>query len=149
MNSIFNSTDNQQLIERVKKLNPESKALWGKMNVSQMLSHTHEPLVVMKGEKKLAFTFIGVLMGKRLKKKFLKERGFDKNLPTHAQFKVVDEKQFQAEQKKLIDALTNLQEKGPSIVTKNKHPFFGNMTQEEWADMMYIHTDHHLKQFGV
>ncbi len=149
MNSVFNPIDNKALIERAKKLRPETQPLWGKMNVSQMLSHVHEPLLVMKGEKKIKFTILGFLLGKSLKKKFLRERGFGKNLLTHAQFKVVDEKQFQVEQERLIKTLNYLLEKGPSVVTKDKHPFFGHMTCEEWADMMYLHTNHHLNQFGI
>jgi hypothetical protein len=149
MNSIFNSTDNKELIERVKKLSPETQALWGKMDVAQMLAHTHQPLLVMKGDKKIKFTLIGALLGNYLKKKFLKDKGFGKNLGTHAQFKVVDKKQFESEKQKLIETLLLLEKTGTSIITKNKHPFFGNMTHDEWADMMYIHTNHHLKQFGV
>lgn len=149
MNSIFDPTDNQELVTRAKKLNAESKALWGKMNVSQMLSHVNEPLMVMTGEKKIKFTLLGILLGNYLKKKYLRDRGFGKNLPTHEQFKVVDEKQFQAELEKFIETLSYLQQKGVSVITKNKHPFFGNMSPEEWGDMMYIHTNHHFKQFGV
>jgi hypothetical protein len=149
MNSIFEQKDNHQLIERVKQLRPETQALWGKMNVSQMLAHVNEPLLVMKGEKTIKYTLIGRLFGNYLKNKFIKDRGFGKNLLTHEKFKVVDQKQFQQEQEKLIATLQLLQQKGTAIITKNKHPFFGNMTHQEWGDMMYIHTDHHLKQFGV
>lgn len=149
MKSIFNKADNNELIERIKKLSPETQALWGKMNVGQMLMHVSNPLLVMTGEKKIKFTLLGFLIGKNLKKKFLKERGFGKNLPTHVQFKVTDKKQFEDEQGKLIKLLESLQQNGPAIITKNKHPFFGNMTQDEWADMMYLHANHHLTQFGV
>jgi hypothetical protein len=62
---------------------------------------------------------------------------------------MVDKKQFEAEQTKLINLLKELLEKGPSVITKNKHPFFGNMSQQEWDDMMYIHMNHHFTQFGV
>ena len=149
MNSIFDQKDNSQLIDRLKKLTPQTQGLWGKMNVSQMIAHVHEPLLVMKGDKTIKFTLLGMFFGKYLKNKFIKDRGFGKNLLTHAKFKVVDEKQFQKEQEKLIETLLLFQLKGPSIITKNKHPFFGNMTHEEWADMMYLHTNHHLNQFGV
>ena len=149
MNSIFEQKDNHQLIERVKQLRPETQALWGKMNVAQMLAHVNEPLLVMQGEKTIKYTLIGRLFGKYLKNKFIKDRGFGKNLLTHEKFKVVEPKQFQTEQEKLIATLRILQQKGTTIITKNKHPFFGNMTHQEWGDMMYIHTDHHLKQFGV
>ena len=108
MKSIFNKADNGELIERVKKLSSETQPLWGKMDVSQMLAHIHEPLMVMTGDKKLSFTLMGVLLGRYLRKKYLRERGFGKNLPTHEQFKVVDKKQFKAEQNKLIALLDQI-----------------------------------------
>lgn len=149
MNSIFNPADNNVLIDRFKKLSPESQPLWGTMDVSQMLSHVNEPLLVLKGDKVIKFTFLGMLFGGYLKKKYLKERGFGKNLPTHTQFKVTDKKQFESELEKLTKTILLIQEKGAAIITKHKHPFFGKMTPDEWGNMMYIHTDHHLKQFGV
>jgi len=38
---------------------------------------------------------------------------------------------------------------GPQCCTKHPHTFFGQMTPEEWATLMYKHLDHHLRQFGV
>src|ERR1700739_1600467 len=38
---------------------------------------------------------------------------------------------------------------GPAGCTTNPHSFFGKMTPEEWAILMYKHLDHHLRQFGV
>jgi len=29
------------------------------------------------------------------------------------------------------------------------HSFFGRMTPDEWAVLMYKHVDHHLRQFGA
>jgi len=29
------------------------------------------------------------------------------------------------------------------------HPFFGVMTEKEWMRWGYLHTDHHLRQFGA
>jgi hypothetical protein len=28
------------------------------------------------------------------------------------------------------------------------HPIFGRMTEAEWMRWGYLHTDHHLRQFG-
>ncbi|RZJ28611.1 MAG: DUF1569 domain-containing protein, partial [Flavobacterium sp.] len=28
-------------------------------------------------------------------------------------------------------------------------PFFGPMTNQEWGMLMYLHLDHHLKQFDA
>jgi len=38
---------------------------------------------------------------------------------------------------------------GAAGCTKNPHSFFGRLTPEEWAILMYKHLDHHLRQFGV
>jgi LPS sulfotransferase NodH len=38
---------------------------------------------------------------------------------------------------------------GPQGCTKNPHSFFGRLTPQEWATLMYKHLDHHLRQFGV
>jgi len=40
-------------------------------------------------------------------------------------------------------------ENGPRGCTKHPHAFFGQLTPEEWARLMYKHLDHHLRQFGV
>jgi LPS sulfotransferase NodH len=38
---------------------------------------------------------------------------------------------------------------GPKGCTTHPHSFFGRLTAEEWAILMYKHLDHHLRQFGV
>jgi hypothetical protein len=30
-----------------------------------------------------------------------------------------------------------------------RHPFFGAMTESQWKRWGYLHTDHHLRQFGA
>ena len=37
MKRLFNPEENNLIQERINKLTPDSRALWGKMNVSQML----------------------------------------------------------------------------------------------------------------
>ena len=39
--NIYNQTVAQDLINRINNLTPETPANWGKMNVSQMLSHSN------------------------------------------------------------------------------------------------------------
>ena len=29
------------------------------------------------------------------------------------------------------------------------HPMFGQLTKQQWRDLLVKHLDHHLKQFGV
>ena len=76
-------------------------------------------------------------------------KGFNKNAPTHPTFRVKYDPDFEEEKQKLRSQVATFAEKGPAIIAAMKHPFFGPMTEEEWGTLMYLHLDHHLKQFGV
>ena len=63
MQNIFTQIDNQEILDRIEKLNPNSERLWGKMSVSQMLEHCQKPLEVAKGSLELKRSFVGFLFG--------------------------------------------------------------------------------------
>ena len=149
MKSIFNSTDNQDLIERINKLSPDSKALWGKMNVNQMLAHLQEPIRVAVGDLNLKQSLIGWLFGKWALKKLDGEKAFDQNMPTASEFRIKHQPDFVAELPKVIALVSRYAKKGPSVITKMPHPFFGKMTIDQWDNLQWKHLDHHLRQFGV
>jgi hypothetical protein len=149
MKSLFNPNDNNELIERLEKLTPNSAALWGKMNVAQMLSHLQEPIKVATGEAKLKHSLLGMVFGRMAKKKMLAQENFSKNLPTAPTFIRKGEFDFEQEKATTISLIKNFAVKGPGVLSKNPHPFFGKMTVEEWDTLGWKHIDHHLKQFGV
>ncbi len=47
---------------------------------------------------------------------------------------------------RLIDRFATAGREG---CTSHPHSFFGRLTPDEWAILMYKHLDHHLRQFGV
>ena len=58
MKNVFNQTDANEIIDRINKLTPDAKALWGKMNVAQMLAHcnvTYEMVYENKHPKPKGF----------------------------------------------------------------------------------------------
>lgn len=150
MKSLFNQSDNRELIDRINKLNASTPAIWGKMNVSQMLSHSQAPLQVAFGELKLKRGLISVLLGGIIKKKLMRdEKPFDRNLPTDKAFIIADQKVFEEEKRKLSELVQRFVLKGPSALTKETHPFFGKLTAHEWDVLQWKHLDHHLRQFGA
>ncbi len=150
MKSLFNKTDNQDIINRINQLTPASQAKWGKMNVSQMLAHCQEPLRVAFGELKLKRGLISILLGSYFKKKMTEnDTPFTRNLPTDKAFIMVDKKDFELEKNKLIELLKRFEHTEPESITENTHPFFGKMTPDEWNIIQWKHFDHHLNQFGV
>ena len=39
MKNVFDKNDTHEFVNRIQNLTPETKSLWGKMSVSQMLAH--------------------------------------------------------------------------------------------------------------
>lgn len=149
MPSMFNATDVQHVIDRINHLTPESKAMWGKMTVSQMLAHIQEPMKLLLGERELKRGLIGFLFGGIAKKQLLSGKPFKQNLPTDKTFIVRDNRNFEEEKEKVIHLLHAIQQRGAGAVTTGAHPFFGKMSPGEWDSLGVKHLDHHLRQFGV
>ncbi len=149
MKSLFNESDSNQLIERVKRLAPDAKAQWGRMEVAQMLAHAQRPLMSAYGDLKTSRGLMGILFGRMAKKKLTGDQPFQKNLPTDKNFVITDQRDFEKEKQKLILSVQRFVQAGPNGVTKDPHPFFGPMTSVEWDRLMWNHLDHHLRQFGV
>jgi transposase InsO family protein len=50
---------------------------------------------------------------------------------------------------RLKDCVREFHQGGEAKCTRHPHPFFGNLTPQEWSRGMYKHLDHHLRQFGA
>jgi hypothetical protein len=68
MKSLFNPTHNQEILDRLNTLTPETHAKWGKMNVAQMLTHCQAAINLAFGNVKLKQNIIGILFSSIPKK---------------------------------------------------------------------------------
>jgi hypothetical protein len=145
--NMFDPGVKEELIVRINKLTPQSKPLWGKMNVSQMLAHVQVPVGVGLGTNKLPRTFIGRIFGPMAKKILYNDKPFKRHLPTDKSFVMVSqEKDFEKEKQSLVTSIQNFKEEN---IVNEPHPFFGKLTKEQWSKGTWKHLDHHLQQFGV
>ena len=149
MKSLFNQSDSAEIILRINKLTPNTKAQWGKMDVAQMMGHVATTLKTASGEMKLSRTFFGMLFGAIAKKKLTSDKAWDHNMPADKRFIVADPRNFEKEKVGLISAVHRFSRSGPEGVSKEPHPFFGSLTTEEWDRLMWNHLNHHLQQFGA
>jgi hypothetical protein len=69
--------------------------------------------------------------------------------PTAPDMLVTDERDFETERHRLRGLIDRFAAAGPHGCTNQPHSFFGHLTAEQWAVLMYKHIDHHLRQFGV
>lgn len=150
MKTIFDKNTREQLINRIEQINEESKALWGKMNVSQMLKHNTYWNGWILGMEDHIYkqAFMGKIFGKIAMKRMIREdKPFDKNIPTSDQFKPhAKVEDLESEKLKWMALLGKyVSYNNPNFI----HDFFGKMTKEQIGILVYKHTDHHLRQFGL
>ncbi|HNR20437.1 MAG TPA: DUF1569 domain-containing protein [Bacteroidia bacterium] len=149
MKYLNEQTAQREIIERINKLTPQSNALWGKMNVAQMLTHCSIALEVPLGLLHPKSNLFGKLFGRYIKKVILEQRDFKRNLPTSPSFVVKRQVNFDEAKSLLLTHISKFSVLSNNELSKRKHPIGGNFSGEEWAWSQYKHLDHHLKQFGV
>ncbi|MGA7161781.1 MAG: DUF1569 domain-containing protein [Bacteroidota bacterium] len=149
MKSLFNQSDNKEIVDRINRLTPGTRSKWGKMNVSQMLAHAQAPIKVAFGELKLKRSLTGFVFGWIAKKKLTREEEWRRSLPTDKNFVVTGQKNCEEEKHKLTTLVHRFEQSGRSVISAETHPFFGKLSLDEWDRLMWNHLDHHLRQFGV
>jgi hypothetical protein len=148
MPSIYSKSDNDAMIARIQKLQPNTEALWGQMNAVQMMKHANEAIIVAFGENTIAVNLMMRILGRLIKNKVFNSPEFQKNSPTAKEFIFEGDFDFESTQQELIQNYSRFAA-GPQSITLRKHPFWGNMSSEDWDKLMWKHIDHHLRQFGV
>jgi hypothetical protein len=149
LTTIYQPGVSRAIEARCERLTPATAALWGDMNVAQMLRHVARSLRTPTGELVPPLLPWPVrLIGRVVKRRVLSDAPLKKSAPTTPFFKVVEPCEFAAEKAEFLDALGKVSV-GPHVATAPQHPFFGPMTAQDWGRLMYRHVDHHFKQFGV
>jgi len=151
MKNLFDAIVANQVKTRLRKLEPQSERRWGEMTAPQMLAHCSVSLQWAVGEVVPEKGALPVrLMGRLLKPLVLRnDDPLRKNSPTARSLVVSDERDLGKERERLSGLIDKFVTGGPTGCTKHPHSFFGKMTPEQWAILMYKHLDHHLRQFGV
>jgi hypothetical protein len=150
MKNLYEAATVSEVKQRLALLRPDSQRQWGKMTAPQMVTHCARGMEVALGDKNPPRMFVGRLMGWIVKPMALKDgEPMRKNSPTMPQLIVQDERELGPERERLVGLIDRFATAGPAGCTKNPHSFFGPLTPDEWANLMYKHLDHHLRQFGV
>jgi hypothetical protein len=55
---------------------------------------------------------------------------------------------FLSDRAGLVNTITRFCAPDPEL-GRHPHPIFGLMSKAEWMRWAYLHTDHHLRQFGL
>ncbi len=145
MKSLLEESGYQEILERLQKLNENTKPQWGRMSVGQMAWHCQLPLKVAIKNKD-SDVRSNPLVRWLFKRSMYSDKPWRKNLPTVPSFKATEPKDFKEELPKLLQLIEDFHQL-KSREAWNPHPVFGTFTKQQWGQMQYKHLDHHLRQF--
>jgi hypothetical protein len=146
--SMFTAEGLTTMLARIDAVRADSRRLWGKMDVAQMLAHCQQPLRVALGELQLRRGLVGLLFGRLAKKQLLGQKPWQQGMPTVPEFRRTGHHDFAPEHAALRALVLRFGQGGPAKLTPQAHPFFGPLTADEWQELQWRHLDHHLRQFG-
>lgn len=151
MKNIFKKEVSQEVIDRINKLTPTTKAAWGKMEVAQMLAHLNVQYeMIYENEKfKKPNPLLRFILKTFIKKKVVGPKPFAKNGKTSPVFIINSTKDFTKEKERLTKYILTTQANGVDVLLPRDTKSFGKLTADEWNNLFYKHLDHHLEQFGV
>jgi Protein of unknown function (DUF1569) len=152
MKTLAGQREKAEIFRRLRALRPESGRRWGKMSAHQMVCHLSDSVRVATGQKS-ASDATGPLQRTVVKWAALYlPLPWPAGVPTRPE---IDQTlggtipgDFAADVAEL-EALLDLLSAQAGALDRRRHPIFGPMSDAAWLRWAYLHTDHHLRQFGV
>ena len=138
-----------EILRRLRTVGPDTPARWGRMSAHQMVCHLADACRMASGEK-VVTPVAGWLPPVVMKWIALYlPLPWPRGIPTRPELDQLcggtrpgDFVADLARAEMLLDSLTRQAAWAP-------HPIFGNMSRADWLRWGYVHTAHHLKQFGA
>ena len=144
--SLTKAGDLQPLLQRIERLRPDAKALWGALDAPRMLCHVTDALRVALGE--LPTVPHHSWLSRTLGRLVVVHTAFK---PPRAKVKTAPEMLTSAPRDWPgdVDNFRQLVARVAAGEATATHPTFGPLTPVEWGQLSWKHIDHHLRQFGV
>ena len=147
MKSVWNAADYSELCTRLERLTPEALPRWGKFTAPQMVCHLVDALKMAGGTLPVRTRQMAIRYPP-LKQLIIYWLPFPKGAPTAPELLTRVATEWHGELQELKRELERFQKRGPAGPFV-PHPAFGKLSSRAWGVLVYRHTDHHLKQFGV
>ena len=153
MKTLSREADKAELLARLRTVRPDSARRWGQMSAHQMVCHLADNCRMMLGQTPVR-PRSGLLQRTLLKWFVLyapvpwppgATTSLELDQLRGGGTRPVD---FAADVA-AVEALVALVTAPTRTLDRQAHPVFGPMSDADWLRMGYLHTDHHLRQFGA
>lgn len=139
----------ESLAGRVARLRVDARPEWGSMTAHQVLLHLTQGSESALGQRPFPIPDQAAKPLMKMLALYL-PIPWPKNLKTGANpaGEPTVAERFEADRARAVEALEALAA-APSNGVRANHPIFGAMTLGDWHRWAYLHTDHHLRQYGL
>ncbi len=149
MHSLKRPEDLSSIRERLLALRAEDERGWGVMTAGQMVCHVRGAFQVAMGEIAVQPVTLPVPRGVLKALALWAPLRWKQNFETVPARKLgepsMQASKFESDRAGAVVAMERLSRPEQMRVD---HAFFGPMSYEDWMRWGYLHTDHHLRQFG-
>ena len=151
MSDTIDGTVKQVLNERLNNLTPDTKGLWGKMDVTQMLTHMNDAFRISLGMKaaldRSTFFSRNITFPVAIYVLPFWPKGEATAAELDQQQEGSKPRDFYTELEFLLKMIDVFNER--EGIKLKPHPMFGKLTKQQWRNLLVKHLNHHLRQFGV
>lgn len=151
MKNVLVKKDFEEITGRINSLNTKSPRRWGKMNLEQMLAHCSDQVRLALGQKepheKPTFINQNIMKYFGLWLPRIPLRNLKAPADMNQQFFGSPSADIETEKTKLLNLL-NAVIVLPADYALHPHPMYGKLNRRQWGRFMYVHIDHHLRQFS-
>jgi hypothetical protein len=152
MKTLATDRDKAEILRRLRSLRPDSVRRWGRMSPHQMVCHLSDSFRMATGARRVSpsrrlpgrpvLKWIVLYLPVPWPAGILTSAEIDQELGgTRPADFAADLTELQS----LLEFVTTHKDS----FTWQRHPIFGRMSESAWLRWAYLHTDHHLRQFGV
>lgn len=150
MTNLFDVPTAEGVKARLRTLRSDSPRQWGKMTAPQMLAHCAGSMAMAVDDVRPERMLMGYVFGPVIRRLALgNDAPMRRNSPTVPELVIADDRDLEVERERLLVLIDRFVAGGQAKCTTHPHAFFGRLTPEQWAELMYKHLDHHLRQFGA
>ena len=152
MKTLASISEKTEILRRLESISPASQRRWGKMSAHRMICHLSDGFRLYMGDRPVKPIPVPI---PRLLLKWIAlwvpiswPRGFKTTPELDQEAGGTQPQKFDYDLEELCRLIESFV--GPPCRHSSApHPHFGRLSEREWLRLAYLHTDHHLRQFGA
>jgi hypothetical protein len=144
--TLLKTSDRDQVLERLRRVRPDARPVWGTLDAPRMLCHLADMMRVALGD--VPSKPVHSLLSRTLVKNLVVNTGFKAprgKVQTAPEMLSSRPGSWETD----LSVCVELAGRVAAGSAKAVHPAFGPLTPEEWGRLCWKHMDHHLAQFGA